>query len=71
MNVWLRRRHPAAASLFTADRYLEHYNFACAKNTGERESLLRNSPHIMWPMRFFVCHNVHFARGMFAQGFCV
>lgn len=41
-------------------RYLEHYEFRLVqKALAERESLLRNSPHIMWPMRFRLPHQPH------------
>nr|WP_297400555.1 glycerol-3-phosphate dehydrogenase [uncultured Marinobacter sp.] len=41
-------------------RYLEHYEFRLVKEAlAERESLLRNSPHIMWPMRFRLPHRPH------------
>jgi len=41
-------------------RYLEHYEFRLVqKALAERESLLRNSPHIMWPMRFRLPHRSH------------
>lgn len=41
-------------------RYLEHYEFRLVhKALAERESLLRNSPHIMWPMRFRLPHRPH------------
>lgn len=41
-------------------RYLEHYEFRLVREAlAERESLLRNSPHIMWPMRFRLPHRPH------------
>ncbi|MBR9870936.1 MAG: glycerol-3-phosphate dehydrogenase [Gammaproteobacteria bacterium] len=41
-------------------RYLEHYEFRLVqKALAERESLLRNSPHIMHPMRFRLPHRSH------------
>lgn len=41
-------------------RYLEHYEFRLVKQAlAERESLLRNSPHIMWPLRFVLPHRPH------------
>ena len=41
-------------------RYLEHYEFRLVKEAlAERESLLRNSPHIMWPLRFILPHRPH------------
>ncbi|MBU2955400.1 glycerol-3-phosphate dehydrogenase [Marinobacter sp. F3R08] len=41
-------------------RYLEHYEFRLVREAlSERESLLRNSPHIMWPMRFRLPHRPH------------
>ncbi|WP_337658823.1 glycerol-3-phosphate dehydrogenase [Sphingorhabdus sp. Alg231-15] len=34
-------------------RYLEHYEFSLVRKAlQEREVLLRNAPHIIWPMRF-------------------
>lgn len=41
-------------------RYLEHYEFRLVREAlAERESLLRNSPHIMRPMRFRLPHRPH------------
>ena len=41
-------------------RYLEHYEFRLVREAlAERESLLRNAPHIMWPMRFRLPHRPH------------
>lgn len=41
-------------------RYLEHYEFRLVKEAlAERESLLRNAPHIMWPLRFILPHRPH------------
>ncbi len=41
-------------------RYLEHYEFRLVKEAlAERESLLKNAPHIMWPMRFILPHRPH------------
>jgi len=41
-------------------RYLEHYEFRLVREAlAERESLLKNSPHIMWPMRFRLPHQPH------------
>ncbi|MGD9783490.1 MAG: glycerol-3-phosphate dehydrogenase [Hyphomicrobiaceae bacterium] len=38
-------------------RYLEHYAFRLvAESLAEREMLLANAPHIIWPMRFVVPH---------------
>ena len=34
-------------------RYLEHYEFRLVKEAlAEREVLLKNAPHIMWPLTF-------------------
>ncbi len=45
-------------------RYLEHYEFRLVREAlAERESLLRNSPHIMWPMRFRLPHQPHLRPG--------
>lgn len=41
-------------------RYLEHYEFRLVRQAlAERESLLTNAPHIMWPMRFRLPHQSH------------
>ena len=41
-------------------RYLEHYEFRLVREAlAERECLLRNAPHIMWPMRFRLPHRPH------------
>ncbi|MBI42619.1 glycerol-3-phosphate dehydrogenase [Marinobacter lutaoensis] len=41
-------------------RYLEHYEFRLVREAlAEREALLRNSPHIMRPMRFRLPHRPH------------
>jgi glycerol-3-phosphate dehydrogenase len=38
-------------------RYLEHYEFGLVrKSLIEREVLLKNAPHIMWPLRFVMPH---------------
>lgn len=38
-------------------RYLEHYEFGLVRKALiEREVLLRNMPHISWPMRFVIPH---------------
>ncbi len=45
-------------------RYLEHYEFRLVREAlKEREALLRNSPHIMWPMRFRLPHQPHLRPG--------
>ena len=39
-------------------RYLEYYEFALVRKAlAEREVLLRNAPHIMWPLRFVMPHD--------------
>jgi glycerol-3-phosphate dehydrogenase len=39
-------------------RYLEHYEFRLVREAlGEREVLLANAPHIIWPMRFVLPHH--------------
>src|SRR5919112_3435945 len=39
-------------------RYLEQYEFRLVREAlAEREVLLRNAPHIIWPMRFVLPHN--------------
>ncbi|WP_339802124.1 glycerol-3-phosphate dehydrogenase [uncultured Marinobacter sp.] len=41
-------------------RYLEHYEFRLVRQAlAEREALLANAPHIMWPMRFRLPHQPH------------
>jgi len=41
-------------------RYLEHYEFRLVREAlNEREALLSNAPHIMWPMRFRLPHQPH------------
>ncbi len=41
-------------------RYLEHYEFRLVREAlAEREALLSNAPHIMWPMRFRLPHRSH------------
>lgn len=38
-------------------RYLEHYEFSLvSKSLTEREVLLANAPHIIWPLRFVMPH---------------
>ncbi len=38
-------------------RYLEHYEFRLvSESLREREVLLRNAPHIIWPLRFVMPH---------------
>lgn len=39
-------------------RYLEHYEFRLVRESlKEREVLLRNAPHIIWPLRFVLPHD--------------
>lgn len=39
-------------------RYLEYYEFRLVRESLlEREILLKNAPHIIWPMRFVMPHN--------------
>lgn len=41
-------------------RYLEHYEFRLVREAlAEREVLLANAPHIMWPLRFALPHQKH------------
>lgn len=41
-------------------RYLEHYEFRLVREAlAEREVLLKNAPHIMWPMTFRLPHQPH------------
>jgi len=46
-------------------RYLEHYEFGLVrKSLAEREVLLRNAPHIVWPLRFLIPHDPSDAAGV-------
>ena len=39
-------------------RYLEYYEFRLVREAlGEREVLLANAPHIIWPLRFVLPHH--------------
>ncbi|MCY4274544.1 MAG: glycerol-3-phosphate dehydrogenase, partial [Gammaproteobacteria bacterium] len=39
-------------------RYLEHYQFGLVRHSlREREILLKNAPHIIWPLRFVLPHD--------------
>lgn len=39
-------------------RYLEYYEFRLVREAlTEREVLMRNAPHIIWPMRFVIAHS--------------
>jgi glycerol-3-phosphate dehydrogenase len=39
-------------------RYLEHYEFKLVRQAlGERETLLKMAPHIIWPLRFVLPHH--------------
>lgn len=41
-------------------RYLEYYEFRLVREAlAEREVLLKNAPHIMWPLRFRLPHRPH------------
>ena len=41
-------------------RYLEHYEFRLVKEAlAEREVLLKNAPHIIWPLEFILPHEKH------------
>jgi len=41
-------------------RYLEHYEFRLVKEAlAERETLIKNAPHIIWPLRFILPHRPH------------
>ncbi|MGO4999868.1 glycerol-3-phosphate dehydrogenase [Oceanisphaera sp. W20_SRM_FM3] len=45
-------------------RYLEQYEFCLVKKAlAERELLLNNAPHIMWPLRFRLPHQPHLRPG--------
>jgi glycerol-3-phosphate dehydrogenase len=40
-------------------RYLEYYEFSLVrKSFAEREVLLKSAPHIMWPLRFVMPHDL-------------
>jgi len=41
-------------------RYLEYYEFSLVRKAlAEREVLLKNAPHIIWPLRFILPHRPH------------
>lgn len=41
-------------------RYLEHYEFRLVREAlAERETLIKNAPHIIWPLRFILPHQPH------------
>ena len=45
-------------------RYLEHYEFRLVKEAlAERETLLRNAPHLVQPLRFTLPHRPHLRPG--------
>jgi len=56
-------RHTSSAStklIHGGLRYLEYYEFKLVqKALAERERLIGAAPHIMWPMRFVMPHDVH------------
>ncbi|MFC7703462.1 glycerol-3-phosphate dehydrogenase [Plastorhodobacter daqingensis] len=62
MNDLASATSSASTKLFHGGlRYLEYYEFRLVREALiEREVLLRNMPHISWPMRFVLPHN----RGM-------
>jgi glycerol-3-phosphate dehydrogenase len=45
-------------------RYLEHYEFRLVREAlAEREVLIRNAHHIIWPLRFILPHRPHLRPG--------
>lgn len=68
LSVLLAERDDLAAHTSSAStklihgglRYLESYEFGLVrKSLAERELLLRQAPHIMWPLRFVLPHEPH------------
>ncbi|MFN7537181.1 MAG: glycerol-3-phosphate dehydrogenase [Burkholderiales bacterium] len=66
LRVVLFEQHDLAAHTSSAStklihgglRYLEHFEFMLVRKAlQEREVILKNAPHITWPMRFVVPHN--------------
>lgn len=68
LDVFLCEQHDLASATSSNSsklihgglRYLEHYEFRLVKEAlAEREVLLKNAPHIMWPMIFRLPHQPH------------
>jgi glycerol-3-phosphate dehydrogenase len=68
LSVLLVEQHDLAAHTSSAStklvhgglRYVEQYEFALVRKALlEREALISAAPHIMWPMRFVMPHDVH------------
>lgn len=68
LNVMLCEMNDLASATSSASsklihgglRYLEHYEFRLVKEAlAEREVLLKNAPHIMWPLTFVLPHRPH------------
>ena len=68
LSVLLCEQHDLAAHTSSAStklihgglRYLEHMEFGLVRKAlREREVLLGNAPHIMWPLRFVLPHDQH------------
>ncbi|ART79393.1 glycerol-3-phosphate dehydrogenase [Oceanisphaera avium] len=68
LNVLLCESHDLASATSSSSsklihgglRYLEQYEFCLVKKAlAERELLLNNAPHIMWPLRFRLPHQPH------------
>lgn len=68
LTVWLCEQQDLAAATSSNSsklihgglRYLEHYEFRLVREAlAEREVLLKNAPHIMWPLVFRLPHQPH------------
>jgi len=68
LSVWLCEQQDLAAATSSNSsklihgglRYLEHYEFRLVREAlAEREVLLKNAPHIMWPLLFRLPHQPH------------
>ena len=68
LSVLLCEQHDLAAHTSSAStklihgglRYLEQYEFSLVRKAlQEREVLLRSAPHIIWPLRFVLPHDLH------------
>jgi glycerol-3-phosphate dehydrogenase len=66
LSVFLAEQNDLASGTSSAStklihgglRYLEHYEFRLVREALiEREVLLRNAPHIIWPLRFVLPHH--------------
>ena len=72
LNVMLCESHDLGSATSSSSsklihgglRYLEQYEFCLVKKAlAERELLLNNAPHIMWPLRFRLPHQPHLRPG--------